>query len=99
MKLYFAAAGALLLGTSAMAWAPAETMDSKWVEAGSKVSLLSPKRTPNDQMKVAVLEEETAVVVLAQPRAGVQGLQPGEGLAAGPAWVCTMGASIAPSGL
>jgi len=58
MKLYFAAAGALLLGTSAMAWAPAEKMDSKWVEAGAKMSLLSPKRAPNDQLKVAVLDAQ-----------------------------------------
>jgi hypothetical protein len=58
MKLYFAAAGALLLGTSAMAWAPAEKMDSKWVEAGSKMSLISPERTPNDQLKVAVLDAQ-----------------------------------------
>jgi len=59
MKLYLAAAGALLLGTSAMAWAPAKTMDSKWVEAGSKISLISPKRTPNDQLKVAVLDAQS----------------------------------------
>ena len=56
MKLYFAAAGALLIGTSAMAWAPAKTVESKWAEAGSKISLLSPDRSPNDQMKVAVLD-------------------------------------------
>ncbi len=56
MKFYFAAAGALLIGTSAMAWAPAKTVESKWAEAGSKISLLSPERSPNDQMKVAVLD-------------------------------------------
>jgi hypothetical protein len=39
-----------------MAWAPAESLDSKWVEAGAKMNLVSANPEPEDQMKAAVLD-------------------------------------------
>ena len=48
MKLYFAAAGALLLGTSALAWAPDDATDPAWKDAGVKAA---------QQLKYAVNDE------------------------------------------
>ena len=48
MKLYFAAAGALLLGTSALAWAPDDATDPAWKDAGVKAS---------EQLKLAINDE------------------------------------------